>query len=155
MAATSRVATRVFSVVALALSPILIVMAQNPVPFINQPLVPDAIAPGVPGVTFTLTVNGTGFVPRIDRKLERQPANHGFCEQLAAHCLHSVLRHRPPSTASITVVSPEPGGGTSNAVFLPINDPSSTLSFGRPVYYVGGSPQLIATADFNRDASWI
>ena len=34
--------------------------AQNPVPFINQPLVPDATAPG--GPEFTLTVNGTGFV---------------------------------------------------------------------------------------------
>jgi len=32
----------------------------NPVPLINQPLVPDAVAPG--GAGFTLTVNGTGFV---------------------------------------------------------------------------------------------
>src|SRR5215467_11709694 len=34
--------------------------AQNPVPLINQPLVPDAIRPG--GAGFMLTVNGTGFV---------------------------------------------------------------------------------------------
>jgi hypothetical protein len=34
--------------------------AQAPVPLINQPLVPDATAPG--GAAFTLTVNGTGFV---------------------------------------------------------------------------------------------
>jgi hypothetical protein len=34
--------------------------AENPVPLINQPLAPDAIAPG--GAGFTLTVNGTGFV---------------------------------------------------------------------------------------------
>ena len=33
---------------------------SNPVPLINQPLVPDAVAPG--GPAFTLTVNGTGFV---------------------------------------------------------------------------------------------
>ena len=32
----------------------------NPVPLINQPLVPDAAKPG--GAAFTLTVNGTGFV---------------------------------------------------------------------------------------------
>lgn len=31
--------------------------AQNPVPFISQPLMPDAIAPG--RANFTLTVNGT------------------------------------------------------------------------------------------------
>src|SRR5437879_1172017 len=32
----------------------------NPVPLINEPLVPDAVKPGSAG--FTLTVNGTGFV---------------------------------------------------------------------------------------------
>jgi hypothetical protein len=37
------------------------VLAQtNPVPFLDQPLVPTAAAPGGPG--FTLTVNGAGFV---------------------------------------------------------------------------------------------
>jgi len=34
--------------------------AQNPVPFVNQPLVPAAVAPG--GAGFTLTVHGTGFI---------------------------------------------------------------------------------------------
>ena len=34
--------------------------AANPVPYVSEPLVPDAAAPGGPG--FTLTVNGTGFV---------------------------------------------------------------------------------------------
>jgi hypothetical protein len=36
-------------------------IAPNPVPLINQPLVPDAAKPG--GTAFVLTVNGTGFVP--------------------------------------------------------------------------------------------
>jgi hypothetical protein len=36
------------------------VAQTNPVPLVNLPLVPDAVAPGSPG--FTLTVNGTGFV---------------------------------------------------------------------------------------------
>jgi hypothetical protein len=35
-------------------------LGQNPVPLINQPLVPDAAKPG--GAAFTLTVNGFGFV---------------------------------------------------------------------------------------------
>jgi len=34
--------------------------ARNPVPFINQPLVPETLAPG--SAEFTLTINGTGFV---------------------------------------------------------------------------------------------
>ena len=33
----------------------------NPVPFVNNPLVPTSVAPG--GPSFTLTVNGTDFVP--------------------------------------------------------------------------------------------
>jgi hypothetical protein len=38
-----------------------IALAQtNPVPFLNQPLVPTATAPG--GSSFALTVNGTGFI---------------------------------------------------------------------------------------------
>ena len=32
----------------------------NPVPFLNQPLVPDTASPG--GSGFALTVNGTGFL---------------------------------------------------------------------------------------------
>jgi hypothetical protein len=35
-------------------------IGQNPVSFVDQPLVPDATAPG--GPAFTLTVNGAGFV---------------------------------------------------------------------------------------------
>ena len=37
------------------------VLAQNPVPFISQPLVPASVVPG--GPAFTLTVNGANFVP--------------------------------------------------------------------------------------------
>ena len=48
-------------IVALLISPLL--MAQNPVPFLSQPLVPDAITPKPPAAMLTLTVNGTGFVP--------------------------------------------------------------------------------------------
>ena len=33
--------------------------ANNPIPLINNPLVPTSVAPGDGG--FTLTVNGTGF----------------------------------------------------------------------------------------------
>jgi len=33
---------------------------QNPVPFVQQPLIPPTALPGGPG--FTLTVNGSGFV---------------------------------------------------------------------------------------------
>jgi hypothetical protein len=50
--------------------------AQNPVPFIVQPLSPAAIAPGVPGFTFTLIVSGSNFVPRCHGELEWSSTIH-------------------------------------------------------------------------------
>ena len=66
--------------------------AQNPVPFIDQPLVPDATAPG--GPAFTLTVNGAGFVPASVVRLERQPACHDLCKQFATDGENPCLRYR-------------------------------------------------------------
>jgi hypothetical protein len=39
----------------------LLAAQTNPVPFINQPLVPETVAPGSGG--FTLTVHGANFAP--------------------------------------------------------------------------------------------
>lgn len=44
----------------LLLSLALSAQSPNPVPLLNQPLLPAVAAPG--GSAFTLTVNGTGFV---------------------------------------------------------------------------------------------
>ncbi len=142
---------RIFSVVALLLASTLTVAAQNPVPFISQPLVPDAVAPCVPGVTVVLTVNGTGFVPAsvVNWNGSARTTLYVNGSRLMAFILSSDIAR--PSTASLTVVSPRPGGGTSNAVFLPIHNPSSTLSFQRSIYSVGGNPQYAETADFNGD----
>ena len=43
-----------------SISPSSASVAENPVPLVNQPLVPGAVKPG--GAGFTLTVTGTGFV---------------------------------------------------------------------------------------------
>ena len=143
---------RIFSVVAFLLLSTLIVPAQNPVPFISQPLVPSAFAPSVPGITFALTVNGTGFVSGSVVNWNGHPRTTAYVNssKLYAYILSSDTEQA--STAWITVVNPTPGGGTSNVVFLPINNPTSTVSFEPLVNYtVGSNPQYIATGDFNRD----
>ena len=120
----------------------------NPVPLINEPLVPDAIAPG--GAGFTLTVNGTGFVlgSVVNWNGNARATTFVSNSQLTASILASDIAIA--STASATVVNPSPGGGISNVIFFPVTN--STLSVGMESSVIGTSSAETATAgDFNGD----
>ena len=93
--------------------------AQNPVPVINQPLVPDAVTPG--GSAFTLTVNGSGFVPGSVLNWNGSARTTTFVtkSELTARILSTDIMK--PGTAAVTVVNPMPGGGRSNVGFLEIS----------------------------------
>ena len=73
----------------------------NPVPLINQPLIPDAIKPGTAG--FTLTVNGTGFVSSSVVKWNGSARATTFVSksQLRAGILATDIA--TPKTASVSV----------------------------------------------------
>jgi len=75
--------------------------AANPVPLINQPLIPDAIKPGTAG--FTLTVNGTGFVSSSVVKWNGSARATTFVSksQLRAGILATDIA--TPKTASVSV----------------------------------------------------
>ena len=122
--------------------------AQNPVPFLTQPLIPDAIAPAPPGLIFALTVNGTGFVPGATVNWNGSPRFTRFvsASRLIAFIVSSDIS--VPTTAWITVANPGPGGGVSNVLFLPVHNPASKLAFQRTDYLVGHQTQFAATADF-------
>src|SRR5208337_3730736 len=92
--------------------------APAPVPLINLPLVPDAVAPGAPA--FTLTVNGTGFVSSSVVNWNGSPRATTFVtsSQLTAKIAASDVA--TAGTVSVSVVSPAPGGGKSNVVFFPV-----------------------------------
>src|SRR5215831_2763258 len=96
---------------------------RNPVPLVNQPLVPAAVLPGGPG--FTLTVNGTGFTSESVVQWNGCVRETSFVSssRLTATILESDVS--TPGTASVTVFTPSPGGGTSNLVFLQITNPCS------------------------------
>jgi hypothetical protein len=98
----------------------------NPVPLINQPLVPDAKIPG--GAGFKLTVNGTGFVSGSAVNWNGSARHTTFVSgsRLTTAILASDIAIA--GTASITVVSPAPGGGASNPVFFEVTRPTSTVS---------------------------
>jgi hypothetical protein len=124
--------------------------AQNPVPFLDQPLVPDAAAPGGPG--FTLTLNGAGFGAGSVVNWNGSPRATTFVRssQLTAAILASDIA--TASTASVTVVNPRPGGGPSNAQFFSIvvAAPEGKSVFLPVVTYTAGVTYT-AVADVNGD----
>ncbi len=119
-------------------------VAANSVPFVAQPLSPDAVAPGAAG--FPLTVNGTGFVPGATVKWNGNTRVTTFVNQsrLTAAILASDVV--TPNTASVTVTKPGPGGGTSNVVFFEATLPTGAAAFGTSALSSQGSPALSTTS---------
>jgi len=124
-------------------------IAANPVPFVNQPLVPDATAPG--GSGFTLTVNGTGFVPSSVVLWNGGPRATQFVSQGRLTVTIPATDIAKAGTASVTVVSPGPGGGASGPTFFPVAAPTSSVNFARSDFSSPGGNIQVVTADFNGD----
>jgi hypothetical protein len=124
----------------------------NPVPVINQPLVPTSTIPG--GPDFTLTVNGTGFVAGSVVNWKGSPRATQFVSGSQLTATISASDIATASTALVTVVNPSPGGA-SNAVFFQITSPTSSILFERTDYAtgtpLGASVQNILAEDFNGD----
>jgi FG-GAP-like repeat/FG-GAP repeat len=124
--------------------------AANPVPFVNQPLSPDAVAPG--GPPLTLTVNGTGFVAGsvVHWNGSARSTNFISNSKLTATVLATDVSKF--NTASVTVFNPAPGGGTSNVVFFETTRPTSVVALATPSDFVTGEGSAsVATGDFNGD----
>jgi FG-GAP-like repeat/Putative Ig domain/FG-GAP repeat len=122
----------------------------NPVPFVSQSLVPDAVAPGAAG--FTLTVHGAGFVSGATVDFNGAPLQTTFVSNVLLTATVPATDIASTGTASITVVNPTPAGGRSNAIYFPVAPPETTVSFTN----ASGSPipvasNLVTVADFNGD----
>jgi hypothetical protein len=118
---------------------------SNPVPLVNQPLVPASAAPGSGG--FLLTVSGTGFAPTAVlywNGSERTTIINSSSSLQAIITSQDVAR---AGTASVTVVNPAPGGA-SNVVFFPTRTSASTVGFAVRPEFVPGS---VVSGDFNND----
>jgi hypothetical protein len=124
-------------------------IAANPVPFVNQPLVPDAAAPG--GSGFTLTVNGTGFVASSVVLWNGSPRATQFVSQGQLTATIPATDIAKAATASVGVVSPGPGGGASATLFFPVAVPEASVSFARSDFSSPGWNIHLVTADFNGD----
>ncbi len=125
--------------------------ASNPVPLLNQPLAPAAVAPGSAG--FTLTVNGSGLISTsvVHWNGNARTTHFVSSSQLTADILSSDVANA--GTGLITVVNPSPGGGTSNAQFVQVIASASTLNFSKidTTFSFGSLLGQPVVADFNGD----
>jgi uncharacterized repeat protein (TIGR03803 family) len=123
--------------------------SANPIPWINQPLAPAVKAPG--GTTFTLTVNGAGFVSGAAVNWNGAPLPTHFVSgsQLAATVPASDIA--VAGTASVTVVNPGPGGGASNPAYFSVTVATKITLARNDFATAGGDPEGAAVADLNGD----
>ena len=125
---------------------------KNSVPLLNQPLTPGAAAPGSPG--FTLTVRGAAFAKNATVYWNGSPRATTFksAVRLDAKVLASDVAQS--GTASVTVVNPPPGGGTSNTVFFSVTIPSRAVGWLIKNSVTGNSYSTsLVTGDFNDDGN--
>jgi FG-GAP-like repeat/Cep192 domain 4/HYDIN/CFA65/VesB-like, Ig-like domain/FG-GAP repeat/Protein of unknown function (DUF1573) len=123
---------------------------NNPAPLINQPLVPEAVAPG--GNSFTLTVNGTGFVSGSAVNWNGAALATQFVSGSQLTAVIPATDVAVAGTATLTITNPAPGGGVSNPTTFDITTPTSSISFTVFAEYTTGSGVTsVAMGDFNGD----
>ncbi len=93
----------------------------NPVPTLTS-MSPSAIAAG--SAAFTLTVNGTNFVPGAVVNWNGSPRTTTFVNDMQVTAEITAADVATQGPASVTVVNPAPGGGLSNALTFTVNPPN-------------------------------
>jgi Bacterial Ig-like domain (group 3)/FG-GAP-like repeat/Abnormal spindle-like microcephaly-assoc'd, ASPM-SPD-2-Hydin/FG-GAP repeat len=119
----------------------------DPVPQVNTPVLPMSVLPGSSG--FTLTVNGSGFVPQSIVNWNGSPLPTSFVTQSQLTTTISSSNVVASGTALITVSNPS--GGVSNPASLSITNPTLSISLDESDFSVDTMPESIVTGDFNRD----
>lgn len=123
----------------------------NPVPFLNQTLVPTSIAPV--SSTFSLNVSGAGFTPGATIDWNGTPLTTIYVDREHLSAIVPAADVATPGTASVTVVNPSLGGGSSTSAYFQIGAPEAATTFVNAT----NSPLLVpeawkvVAADFNED----
>src|SRR5579863_201548 len=123
---------------------------SNPIPLINQPLVPASAAPG--GAGFTLTVNGWGFTSTAEVYWNGslRPTTVVSSSQLQAQINASDIAQA--GFGWVTVGNLGAGEVQSNVVYFPIRDSTKGVGFvPRSIQNVASDPEATAVGDFNND----
>ncbi|MFP5278019.1 MAG: FG-GAP-like repeat-containing protein [Acidobacteriota bacterium] len=123
----------------------------NPVPFLNQRLAPAAVAPG--GSALTLKVSGANFTSGATVHWNGAPLTTTFLDSEHLSALVPAANVATAQTASVTIVNPAPGGGSSNTAYFQVGAPEAAPRFVNaptsPLQMI--QPFGLAVADFNQD----
>jgi hypothetical protein len=119
----------------------------NPVPLVNQPLIPMTVKPG--SNQFTLTMNGSGFASTAVVMWNGSTRITSFISSRKLRAQISAADVATPGTASVSVMNPAPGGGTSNVVFFPVQTPAPSAGFFQASGFAGSGVSV--EGDFNND----
>jgi hypothetical protein len=119
---------------------------SNPIPFINQ-LEPVGARPG--SNNFELTILGTDFAPTAIVNWNGSPRTTVVVSNTRIKAEINASDIAQIGTASVTVVNPAPGGGTSLPAYFPIRRPLSAVALAADNNLsIAGSA---AVGDFNND----
>ncbi|NJD10053.1 MAG: hypothetical protein FIB01_06250, partial [Gemmatimonadetes bacterium] len=108
---------------------------NNPVPTVAA-LNPATATVG--GVTFNLTVTGTGFSNGSLVRWNGQDRTTTFVSATELRAIITAADIAVTGTAQVTVFNPAPGGGASTALPMAINNPSPTLAALDPTGAIAG-----------------
>lgn len=116
----------------------------NPTPSITS-VSPTSVTAG--GSGFTLTVNGSNFISSsvIQWNSGALTTSYASATQLTASIPAADITSG--QNASITVVNPAPGGGTSSSVPFAVNDPVPTISSLTPSSALAGGAAFTLTVN--------
>jgi hypothetical protein len=138
--------------VALTVLPVASAFANNPIPTVVGPPVPQAVVPG--SGQFTLKVYGGNFVQGAVVNWNRSPRSTTFVSARELNATIHAADVAKPTAGYITVTNPPPGGGVSSSSYaiVEVHKPTKTIAVGGPnVYLQNIGAQLSVLADFNND----
>ncbi len=115
---------------------------KNPIPTTTS-ISPTSTTAG--GTSFTMTINGTNFDASSTADFNGSPRTTTFVSSTTLTTTITAADVAAAGTASITVVNPAPGGGTSNAQTFTINNPVPTTSTISPTSTTAGGSSFVLT----------
>jgi hypothetical protein len=117
---------------------------NNPVPSITS-LIPASANAG--GAAFMLTVRGANFVGTSIVQWNGSSRTTSFLSSTQLTAAISAADIAAAGTASVTVVNPSPGGGTSNAQTFMVNNPVLSITSLSPAFAIAGGAAFTLTVN--------